>query len=54
MPPIHLKISVKRVLNVPKRGIGEASVGKLDALAASSGITFVEAMRQADKEAKHV
>ena len=41
------EVSVKRVLGVPKRGVGESSVAKLDALAASRGITFVEAMRQA-------
>ncbi len=41
------EISVKRVLGVPKRGVGESSVAKLDALAASTGTTFVEAMRHA-------
>ena len=41
------EISVKRVLGVPKRGIGEASVAKLDALAAATGTTFVDAMRHA-------
>jgi DNA helicase-2/ATP-dependent DNA helicase PcrA len=43
------EVSVKRVLNVPKRGVGDASVGKLDALAASAGISFVDAMRRADE-----
>ncbi len=41
------EVSVKRVLNVPKRGVGESSVAKLDALAAANGTTFVEAMRHA-------
>ena len=41
------EVSVKRVLGVPKRGIGEASVARLDALAASTGSSFVEAMRHA-------
>ena len=41
------EISVKRVLGVPKRGVGESSVAKLDALAASTGTTFVDAMRHA-------
>jgi len=41
------EISVKRVLGVPKRGVGESSVAKLDALAASTGVSFVEAMRHA-------
>ena len=39
--------SVKRVLNVPKRGVGDASVAKIDALAREEGLTFVEAMRRA-------
>ena len=41
------EVSVKRVLGVPKRGVGEASVAKLDALAAAAGTTFVDAMRHA-------
>ena len=41
------EISVKRVLGVPKRGVGESSVAKLDALAASTGVSFVEAVRHA-------
>lgn len=40
------EVNVKRVLNVPKRGIGDTSVGKLDALAASAGISFTDAMRR--------
>ena len=43
------EVSVKRVLGVPKRGVGESSVAKLDALAASMGVTFVEAMRHANE-----
>ncbi len=41
------EVSIKRVLNVPKRGVGEGSVGKLDAFAAADGISFAEAMRHA-------
>ncbi|MBI4884804.1 MAG: UvrD-helicase domain-containing protein [Actinobacteria bacterium] len=41
------EISIKRVLNVPKRGVGDGSVAKLDAAAAATGCTFVEAMRHA-------
>ncbi len=41
------EVSVKRVLNVPKRGIGDASIAKLDALAAGEGIGFVDALRRA-------
>ena len=43
------EVSVKRVLNVPKRGIGDASVSKLDALAASEGIAFADALRRPDE-----
>jgi len=41
------EVSVKRVLNVPKRGVGDTSVGKLDAFAAAESISFFEAMRRA-------
>ncbi len=43
------EVSVKRVLNVPKRGIGDASVSKLDAFAAVEGIAFTDALRRADE-----
>ena len=43
------EVSVKRVLNVPKRGVGDASVAKLDAFAATEGVAFVEALRRADE-----
>ena len=43
------EVSVKRVLNVPKRGIGDASVAKLDAFAATEGVAFVDALRRADE-----
>jgi ATP-dependent DNA helicase UvrD/PcrA len=43
------EVSVKRVLNVPKRGVGDASIAKLDAFAAAEGIAFTEAMRRADE-----
>jgi DNA helicase-2/ATP-dependent DNA helicase PcrA len=41
------EVSVKRVLNVPKRGVGDGSVAKLDALAFNEGISFVDSMRRA-------
>ncbi len=43
------EVSVKRVLNVPKRGIGDASVAKLDSFAAGEGIAFAGALRRADE-----
>ena len=43
------EVSVKRVLNVPKRGVGDGSVAKLDALALNEDISFVDAMRRAQE-----
>jgi len=43
------EVSVKRVLNVPKRGVGDTSVAKLDALAQAENISFVDAMRRAQE-----
>jgi DNA helicase-2/ATP-dependent DNA helicase PcrA len=42
------EVSVKRILNVPKRGIGDSTVAKLDAWAAMHGLTFMQALRRAD------
>jgi DNA helicase-2/ATP-dependent DNA helicase PcrA len=42
------EVSVKRVLNVPKRGVGDGSIGKLDAHATATGSSFVDALRRAD------
>ena len=43
------EVSVKRVLNVPKRGVGETSVARFDSFASAEGITFAEALRRADE-----
>jgi len=40
------EVNVKRVLNVPKRGIGDTSVARIDALAAQLGVPFIDALRQ--------
>jgi DNA helicase-2/ATP-dependent DNA helicase PcrA len=42
------EVSVKRVLNVPKRGVGDSTVGRLDAWANAKGIAFIDALRRAD------
>ena len=39
--------SVRRVLNVPRRGIGEATVRRLEAWARGEGISFWDALRRA-------
>ncbi len=43
------EISIKRVLNVPKRGIGDTSIGKIDLFATANGISFFDAMRRASE-----
>ena len=41
------EVSIKRVLNVPRRGVGESSVGRLDAWSTANGVTFAAALRNA-------
>jgi DNA helicase-2/ATP-dependent DNA helicase PcrA len=41
------EVSIKRVINVPKRGVGDSSIGRLDAWANSHGLPFVDALRHA-------
>ena len=41
------EVAARRVLNVPRRGVGDTSVAKVDALAAEGGIGFVAALREA-------
>ncbi len=42
------EVAAKRVLNVPKRGVGDTSVARVDAHAAGAGIAFIEALRDAE------
>jgi DNA helicase-2/ATP-dependent DNA helicase PcrA len=42
------EVSVKRVLNLPKRGIGDTTVGRIDAWAGAHGTSFTEALRSAE------
>ena len=41
------EVAARRVLNVPRRGVGDTSVARVDALAAANGIGFVAALREA-------
>jgi DNA helicase-2/ATP-dependent DNA helicase PcrA len=41
--------SLNRIVNVPPRGIGETSIGRLEAFAGASGLTLYEAFQQQDK-----
>ena len=43
------EVSVKRVLNTPKRGVGDGSVAKLDAYANAHSMTFVDALRRPEE-----
>lgn len=42
-------LSVKRIINVPKRGIGQASINKVQDYADQMDITFYEALRVAEE-----
>jgi DNA helicase-2/ATP-dependent DNA helicase PcrA len=42
-------IAARRVINTPKRGIGEATVAALEGFAAVEGVPFLEAARRADE-----
>ncbi|MCB0992084.1 MAG: ATP-binding domain-containing protein, partial [Acidimicrobiales bacterium] len=39
------EVSLKRIINTPKRGVGDSSIAKVDAWATANGVTFVEALR---------
>ncbi len=43
------EVSLKRVLNVPRRGVGDTSLGRLDSWAASKGMPFGEALEHAQE-----
>jgi DNA helicase-2/ATP-dependent DNA helicase PcrA len=42
-------VSARRVINTPKRGIGDATVAAIEDFAATEGIAFVDAARRADE-----
>jgi DNA helicase II / ATP-dependent DNA helicase PcrA len=42
------EVSLKRIANVPRRGVGDTSIGRLDAWAAGHGAAFGEALRNAE------
>jgi DNA helicase-2/ATP-dependent DNA helicase PcrA len=43
------EVNVKRVINVPKRGVGDGSIAKLDVYAQSRGLSFIDALRRHDE-----
>ena len=42
------EVSIKRVLNVPKRGVGDSTVGRIDTFANGHGFPFIDALRRSD------
>lgn len=46
------EVAMKRIVNVPKRGIGATSIGHVDRFAEANEITFFEALRRADENAR--
>jgi DNA helicase II / ATP-dependent DNA helicase PcrA len=42
------EVSWRRIVNVPKRGVGDTSVNKVSAYAQERGLTFRDALRRAD------
>ena len=42
------EVSLKRVVNVPKRGVGDTSIGRIDAWATANGSTFWEGLQRAE------
>ncbi len=42
------EVSMRRILNVPKRGVGDASIAKVDLFANMANIAFVDALDQAE------
>ncbi len=42
-------IAVKRIINVPKRGIGQTSINRVDDYAQAHGMSFYDVARMADK-----
>src|SRR5688500_18801711 len=42
------EVSLKRIVNVPKRGVGDTSIGRLDAWARGHGRPFAEALQEAE------
>ena len=43
------QVAVKRVINSPKRGIGDTTIGHVDRFSQRHGITFYEALEQVDE-----
>ena len=42
-------LAVRRIINVPKRGIGATTLGRVQDYAAERGMSFYDALREADQ-----
>ena len=43
------EVSLKRIVNVPKRGVGDTSIARIDGWAAANGASFAEALAAVEK-----
>jgi DNA helicase II / ATP-dependent DNA helicase PcrA len=43
------EVSLKRIVNVPRRGVGDTSLGRLDTWAAAQGVAFGDALTNAER-----
>jgi DNA helicase-2/ATP-dependent DNA helicase PcrA len=43
------QVAIKRIINTPKRSIGDTSVAHIDRFAESVGVTFMDALRRVDE-----
>ena len=41
------EVSIKRVINAPKRGVGDSSISRLDVVGHAQGMSFIDALRRA-------
>ncbi len=41
------EVSIKRIINVPKRGIGDTTIAKIESFARTNAMTFIDALRRA-------
>lgn len=43
------EVSLRRVINIPKRGVGDASLAKIELWASANGVSFYEGLRNASE-----